>query len=66
VHTLVSYLKEKAVGSPLSDSLNECVEPSNSHIGIILTERLLNMPSQIIPPMYKMLVEEMDLAIEAV
>ncbi|KAF8839918.1 hypothetical protein BDN67DRAFT_1003345 [Paxillus ammoniavirescens] len=34
------------------------------HVGLILGERLINMPVQVIPPMYKMLLEEIDEATE--
>lgn len=36
------------------------LEKNNEKIGIIISERLVNMPLEISPPMYKMLIEEMD------
>jgi protein BCP1 len=39
-------------------------DTSQFHIGLILSERLINMPVQIVPPMYKMLQEEIQWAIE--
>lgn len=36
----------------------------SARIGLILTERLVNTPSEVVPPMYKMLVEEISWAIE--
>lgn len=33
-------------------------------IGLVLTERLINMPSEIVPPMYNMLLEEIAWAIQ--
>ena len=33
-------------------------------IGLILTERLINMPSEVTPPIYKMLLEEIQWAVE--
>lgn len=41
-------------------------DTSKNHIGLILSERLINMPVQIVPPMYKMLQEEIQWAIEDV
>lgn len=39
-------------------------EESSAQVGLILTERLINMPHQIIPPMYNMLLEEIQWALE--
>jgi protein BCP1 len=33
-------------------------------IGLILNERVINMPSEVVPPMYNMLLEEMAWAIQ--
>lgn len=41
-------------------------DTSKNNIGLILSERLINMPVQIVPPMYKMLQEEIQWAIEDV
>lgn len=35
------------------------VSTSPAKVGLILGERLINMPTEVIPPMYKMLVDEM-------
>ncbi|KAL8829216.1 MAG: hypothetical protein Q9191_002140 [Dirinaria sp. TL-2023a] len=37
---------------------------SQTRVGLILTERLINIPPQVIPPMYKMLLEEISWAID--
>jgi len=51
----------------LNEKLIELLkDTSQSHIGLILSERLINMPVQIVPPMYKMLQEEIQWAIEDV
>ncbi|EME78592.1 uncharacterized protein MYCFIDRAFT_190822 [Pseudocercospora fijiensis CIRAD86] len=39
-------------------------EKSSARVGLILTERFINMPHQVIPPLYNMLLEEMQLAVE--
>lgn len=36
--------------------------PKDSQIGLILTERFINMPHEIVPPMYTMLLEEISWA----
>lgn len=43
----------------------DLLRPSDTvQIGLILTERLLNIPEAVVPPMYKMLVEEISWALE--
>lgn len=37
-----------------------------SQTGLILSERLINMPTEVAPPMYKMLMDEMNWAIQDV
>jgi len=37
---------------------------AKTQTGLILSERLINMPTEVTPPMYKMLLEEIELAIE--
>lgn len=36
-----------------------CSPGSKDRVGIIFSERLINMPTELMPPMYKMLLEEM-------
>ncbi|KAK1771626.1 putative bcp1-like protein [Phialemonium atrogriseum] len=63
VAELLLYLAEKAKSndalSPVSDLL-----ASRAHVGLILSERLINMPSEIAPPMYSMLADEVEAAVE--
>ncbi|RUS19326.1 p21-C-terminal region-binding protein-domain-containing protein [Endogone sp. FLAS-F59071] len=40
--------------------------PQGHDVGLLLSERFVNMPVQIMPPMYKMLMEEIDWAVEDV
>lgn len=37
---------------------------NGSRIGVILTEKLINIPSEVVPPMYNMLLEEISWAVE--
>ncbi|OJJ37367.1 hypothetical protein ASPWEDRAFT_170850 [Aspergillus wentii DTO 134E9] len=65
IQELTTYLQRKASSdaslSPLSTLLSQTPIPP---IGLILTERLINMPSEIVPPMYNMLMEEIAWALE--
>ncbi|KAJ5246614.1 Protein bcp1 [Penicillium chermesinum] len=65
VRDLTNYLKNKSASNPslsaLSDLLSQDPIPP---IGLILTERLINMPAEIVPPMYNMLQEEIAWALE--
>ena len=68
IKSLTEYFLSKANHSPalhavLDDAL---ASSSNNHVGLILSERLVNMPVQVIPPMYKMLTDEIKWAIEEV
>lgn len=63
VSDLTQYLVEKSKTNealaPVSDILS-----SKKPVGLILAERLINMPSEIIPPMYSMLLDEIEAAVE--
>lgn len=64
VAELVQYLSEKAKSSEaLSPVLPQLLE-SKSPVGLVLSDRLVNMPSEIAPPMYSMLVDEIEAAVE--
>ena len=64
VQQLSKYLLERT--STLLPQLTKLLDPSNSsaQVGLILTERFINIPHQVIPPMYNMLLEEMQWANE--
>jgi protein BCP1 len=59
---LTTYLQKKSPSIPALDSL---LDPSTekAQVGLILTERFINMPHEIVPPMYTMLLEEISWAI---
>jgi protein BCP1 len=42
----------------------ELLSKGQAEVGLILTERMINMPAEVAPPMYKMLHEEITWAIE--
>lgn len=53
-----------AFHAQLSALLEAPVGPEN--VGLVLSERMVNMPTQIVPPMYRMLQEELQWALEEV
>jgi protein BCP1 len=63
VTQVVDYLKEKAKTNDALASIPDLLS-SGKHVGLILAERLINMPSEIVPPMYSMLVDEIEAAVE--
>ncbi|KAF5675942.1 BCP1 [Fusarium heterosporum] len=60
---IIKYLVEKAQTNsslaPVADVLN-----SGKHVGLIFSERLINMPSELAPPLYSMLIDEVEAAVE--
>ncbi|KAL8758782.1 MAG: hypothetical protein Q9184_003823 [Pyrenodesmia sp. 2 TL-2023] len=65
IKDLISYIANRASTnpklSPVKDLLNV---KSGSKVGLILTERWVNIATELIPPMYRMLQEEMSWAVE--
>ncbi|KAL2754388.1 hypothetical protein ACRALDRAFT_2066105, partial [Sodiomyces alcalophilus JCM 7366] len=67
IANLTRYLVEKArtndalapVVPPLLDGSN-----SGAQVGLVLSERLINMPTEIAPPMFRMLTGEIEDAVE--
>ncbi|KAL4779357.1 p21-C-terminal region-binding protein-domain-containing protein [Aspergillus varians] len=65
IKTLTAYIKRKASANPSLAPLTELLSQTPiPPIGLILTERLINMPGEVVPPMYTMLQEEIAWAIE--
>jgi len=44
-------------------TLQALFSQSEAHVGLVICERLVNMPVQVIPPMYKMLADEVKWAL---
>ncbi|KAI1192257.1 putative actin cytoskeleton organization and vesicular protein [Nemania serpens] len=63
VAQIIDYLSEKAKTTQSLAPIPELLA-SGQHVGIVLSERLLNMPSEIVPPLYNMLVDEVKDAVE--
>lgn len=65
VAAIIQYLRARASTIPQLAPLAELLSKSNiPQIGLILTERLINVPSEVVPPMYTMLREEIEWALE--
>lgn len=67
VADLVAYLCTKAAQSPnaaLAAEVPRVLKDAEAHVGLVLGERLINMPPEISPPMYSMLVDEVEAAVE--
>ena len=62
IQTLEKYLRSKS-GST-SAELKGVLESAEKQVGLLLTERFINMPHQVVPPMYTMLQEEIAWANE--
>lgn len=62
---LTQYLvaRAKETDSPLATALPELLA-AGKHVGLVMSERLINMPSEIAPPMYTMLIDEVEAAVE--
>ncbi len=62
---LTQYIGEKAKKSEALATVVPGLLASGEHaVGLVLSERLINMPSEIAPPMYGMLVDEIEAAVE--
>lgn len=60
---LIQYLGEKATASPSLARVPELLA-SGQHVGLVLSERLINMPAEVIPPMWTMMAEEIQDAVD--
>ncbi|RAK99522.1 protein-transporting protein BCP1 [Aspergillus ibericus CBS 121593] len=65
IKDLITYLHRKASATPTLTPLAQLLTQTPiPPIGLILTERLINMPAEVVPPMYTMLQEEIAWAIQ--
>ena len=62
---LIDYLRQKVASSSSHSPVAKLLSLSDiPPIGLVLTERLINVPSEVTPPMYMMLLEEIQWAVE--
>ncbi|KAK3352965.1 p21-C-terminal region-binding protein-domain-containing protein [Lasiosphaeria hispida] len=67
VAQLIDYLGERAkkVGGAAAAAVPGVLAALDTNVvGLVLAERLLNMPAEVIPPMWSMLVDEIEAAVE--
>ncbi|KAL5518439.1 BCP1 [Sanghuangporus vaninii] len=69
IKALTQYVLQKSTSSPLLHAaLLSLLGPeglrSEKHVGFVFSERLVNMPVQVIPPMYRMLLDEIKWAVD--
>lgn len=62
IKDLTQYLSKKA--STNLPQLTALINDPSAQVGLILTERFINMPHEIVPPMYTMLLEEIQWAVQ--
>ena len=63
IRDLVPYINGRATKST-DPTLTSVLNSKTAVVGLVLTERLVNVPSEVAPPMYKMLLEEIRWAVE--
>lgn len=61
---ITEYLIEKTKSSAGLERVGSVLSSPSNQVGLILTERLINVPSEIAPPMYSMIVDEIEAAVE--
>ncbi|PAV21651.1 rhamnolipids biosynthesis 3-oxoacyl-reductase [Pyrrhoderma noxium] len=69
IKAIREYILSKSEANPtLHATLQQLLAPeglqTQKHVGFIFSERLINMPVQVVPPMYKMLADEIKWANE--
>lgn len=58
------YIIEKTSNIPALSSLPSLLSSSSTQVGVVFTERLINVPTEIQPPMYTMLMDEVESAVD--
>jgi protein BCP1 len=73
IKSLIAYILNKSSSNiPLHATLQSLLPTPNNpnqnspHVGFIFSERLINMPVQVVPPMYRMLADEIKWALDDV
>lgn len=69
IKSLIAYLLLKSASNvPLHSTLQSLIGSAgitgSTHVGLVISERLINMPVQVVPPMYRMLADEIKWAID--
>jgi len=64
VQALTKYILDQAAKNSSLTAIREVLNNPSNQVGLLLAERVLNFQVQLIPPMYKMLAEEMQMAVD--
>ena len=65
ISALVDYVMDQcSTNDDLSHISKLLADDGHACVGLILTERLVNVPAQVVPPMYRMLQEEITWALD--
>ncbi|KAL8772666.1 MAG: hypothetical protein Q9209_002327 [Squamulea sp. 1 TL-2023] len=65
IKALIGYLLDRAsTSSSLSPLLSLLAPSSDNEVGLILSERWVNIATEVVPPMYEMLLEEIEWAVK--
>eukprot|EP00833_Pecoramyces_ruminatium_P009834 jgi/Orpsp1_1/1183866/evm.model.c7180000086988.2 len=65
IQQIKKYLNDRLTKKPVSlKKLNGYLNDESKPVGLLLNERLINMPPQVVPPMFRMLLEEIQWAID--
>jgi protein BCP1 len=64
IQTLKEYLSRNARRTEKLADVARILGSGEAQVGLVLTERFVNMPHEIVPPMYSMLLEEITWALE--
>ncbi|KAG6040901.1 Mss4p nuclear export [Claviceps citrina] len=63
IKEILQYLTEKAKTNPSLAAVPDIIN-SDKHVGLVLSERLINIPTEIAPPLYSLLMDELEAAVE--
>jgi protein BCP1 len=64
---LINYFLEKSKSDKrFHETLSELLQRKNGDVGLVLSEKIVNMPPAVAGPNYKMLLEEIQWAIDDV
>ncbi|TVY21308.1 Protein BCP1 [Lachnellula arida] len=64
VKDLTQYIAEKSKSNQTLSALSSILSSPSSQVGLVLAERMINVPSEVAPPMYSMLIDEIEAAVE--
>lgn len=64
VAQLIEYLGKQARASDSLAGVVPDLVASGKQVGLVLAERLLNMPAEVIPPMWSCMIDEIEAAVE--